>query len=377
MNDGQMMNAPKFSAFNDEDLDHPVNYPSAGSLWAVELCRGCTNVEDPADTSVTARYKILPALTADQTSYFHKGILIMYACAVWKQVVTPERYTRNSSLHFKRVLMFSSLAALTSCSAVALKEGGTLSSYERLGETRGRYTKSRTYVDVQGLRNVKTVSIVPTTFTSDAASRIKTAQDRYLVANALDRALCVSLSDRYRVISPLEPADLRVKVSVTDIVVTNQTAAGLSAAATLGTSFVLPVGVPRLPVGLGGLAVEAEAIDPSGTQLAAAVWSKGANSISNGPRVSEVGDAYALGATFGTYFSQLLIRGQEPSGVSLSLPSAQRIGFALGGKPKYSACDAFGRSPGLLGIAAGSLGAPPAWTDKVSSNGSSSAVNQP
>jgi len=36
----------------------------------------------------------------------------------------------------------------------------------------------------------------------------------------------------------------------------------------LGSSAVLPVSVPRLPIGLGGLAVEAEAVDSAGVQLA-------------------------------------------------------------------------------------------------------------
>ncbi|HXV31330.1 MAG TPA: DUF3313 domain-containing protein, partial [Sinorhizobium sp.] len=32
--------------------------------------------------------------------------------------------------------------------------------------------------------------------------------------------------------------------------------------------------------------------------------------------------------------------------------------------PKYDACRAFGRAPGLTGAVAGQLGLPPGWTDK-------------
>ena len=60
----------------------------------------------------------------------------------------------------------------------------------------------------------------------------------------------------------------------------------------------------------------------------------------------------------------MLVSGKEPKGLDLSLPSAQRMNSALGGKPKYAACDAFGRSPGLAGIVADKVGAPPEWTDK-------------
>lgn len=261
-------------------------------------------------------------------------------------------------------LVLPTVALLAGCTSVPLKEGGTLTSYHQLSPPKGKFTKSRTFVDAQGLAGVKTVSIVPTTFSFNAASRIKSPQDRALVSNALDRAVCVSLSDKYQIVPTGQPSDLTVRTVVTDIVATNKTMAGVSTAVSLGSSLALPVGIPRLPVGLGGLAVEAEAVDISGTQRAAVVWSKGANSITNNARVSEVGDAYSLAANFGKYFSRMLIGGKEPKGLDLSLPSGQRLNSALGGKPKYAACDAFGRSPGLAGIVADKVGAPPEWTDK-------------
>lgn len=250
------------------------------------------------------------------------------------------------------------------CTSVPLTEGGTLTSYNQLSPAKGKFTKSRSFVDAQGLKAVRTVSILPTTFSTNAASRIKADQDRSLVTNALDRAVCVALSDKYQLVPAGQPADLTVRAVVTDIVPTNKAIAGVSTAVSLGSSLALPVGIPRLPAGLGGLAVEAEAIDSAGMQRAAVVWSKGANSITNNARVSEVGDAYSLAANFGKYFSRMLMTGKEPKGLDLSLPSAQRMQSALGGKPKYAACDTFGRSPGLAGIIADKVGAPPQWTDK-------------
>jgi hypothetical protein len=253
---------------------------------------------------------------------------------------------------------------IAGCTSVELKEAGTLTSYDQLGSSKGKFTKSRTYVDAASLSTVETVSIVPATFSLAAASRVKSPQDRVLVTKALDRAVCVALSDKYIVVAPGQTADLTVRAVVTDIVVTNKTMAGVSTAVSLGSSAVLPVGIPRLPAGLGGLAIEAEAVDPKGVQRAAVVWSKGANSITNNARVSEVGDAYSLAADFGSYFAGLIITGKEPKGLQFSLPSGQRVKSALGGKPKYAACDAFGRSPGVLGMVADKVGAPPGWTDK-------------
>ncbi|WP_306867823.1 DUF3313 domain-containing protein [Neorhizobium galegae] len=254
--------------------------------------------------------------------------------------------------------------AVTGCTSVPLKEGGTLTSYSNLGVPKGTFGKRRLYVDGRHLATVKTVSIVPTAYSFSAASRIKSEADRSLVSNALDRALCVALSDKYQMVSAGQPADLTIRSVVTDIVPTNKAMAGVATAVTVGTGFVLPVSVPRLPFGLGGLAIEAEAVDGGGAQSAAMVWARGANSIQNNPRVSEVGDAYGLASKFASDFSRMLISGKEPKGLSLSLPSRQRMQSWLGGKPKYSACDTFGRAPGLVGVVAAKYGAPPEWTDK-------------
>ncbi|WP_416067770.1 DUF3313 domain-containing protein [Rhizobium sp. ZK1] len=255
-------------------------------------------------------------------------------------------------------------ATVSGCAAVPLKEAGTLASYSNLGPSKGTLAKKRLYVDGQQLARVRTVAIVPTVFSFSAASKIRYEVDRSLVSNALDRALCVALSDKYQMVPAGQPADLTVRSVVADIVLTNKAAAGVATVLSVGSGFALPVSVPRLPFGLGGLAIEAEALDAAGVQNAAMLWARGANSIQDKPRVSEVGDAYGLATKFAADFSQVLIAGKEPKGLNLSLPSKQRARSWLGGKPKYAACDAFGRAPGLLGALASKYGAPPQWTEK-------------
>jgi Protein of unknown function (DUF3313) len=251
------------------------------------------------------------------------------------------------------------------CASVPLKEAGTLKTYSNLGEQKGMLSKSRNYVDANALASVKTVRVVPTTFTQSALSLVKTEQDRTLIANALDREVCVALSDKFQIVSSGETADLTVRTVVTDVLPTDKVAAGVATATSLGGSVAgVPVGIPRLPIGLGGLAVEAEAIDSKDVQRAAMVWARGANSITNSPRVSEVGDAYSLASTFGNEFSSMLVTGKEPQALNMTLPSGQRIKSWFGGEPKYVACDTFGRAPGLGGVVAGKFGAPPEWTDK-------------
>ena len=253
---------------------------------------------------------------------------------------------------------------LSGCASVPLQDGGTLTSYSKLGDTKGNLSKARIFVDGQGLASVKRVSIVPTRFTSRAASKIESPADRALVSNVLDRALCIALSDKYEIVPTSQHADLIIRSAVTDVVPTDKAMAGAATAITLGSSAFLPVAAPRLPIGLGGLAVEAEAVDNKGVQRAAVIWARGANSIQNSPLVSEVGDAYALASTFAIDFSRTLILGKEPEMLDISLPSGQWIQSWFGGEPKYAACEAFGRAPGLSGIVAAKFGAPPEWTDK-------------
>ncbi len=260
------------------------------------------------------------------------------------------------------MLLLTAVAA--GCTSVPIKQAGTLGSYSKLSPPKGTLEKKQIYVDGRHLAQVKTVRILPTTFSFSAASKIKSDADRFLVTNALDRALCVALSDKYQMVPADQPADLTVHSTVADSVPTNKAMAGVATAVSVGSGFALPVSIPRLPFGLGGLAVEAEAVDRAGVQSAAMLWARGANSIQDNPRVSQVGDAYGLATKFASDLSRLLITGKEPKGLNLSIPSRQRVKSWFGGKPKYAACETFGRAPGLLGVIASKYGAPPQWVDK-------------
>lgn len=261
-------------------------------------------------------------------------------------------------------LMLPVFLAVSGCASVPLKTGGTLTSYSNLGPSEGRLSKTRSYADAQGLASAKTARIMPSAFSTSAAAEVPLADDRMLIANALDRTLCIGLSDKYRMVPEGVPADLTVRSTVTDIVLTDKIMAGVSTVTTLGSSAVSPVGLPRIPIGLGGLAVEAEALDRDGVQRAAMIWSRGANSIQDSPRYSEIGDAYGLAAKFGDAFAELLVSGTESQGFSVSLPKGHEIKSWLGSKPKYVACDQFGRAAGIPGAIISQFGAPPQWTEK-------------
>lgn len=254
-------------------------------------------------------------------------------------------------------------ALVAGCASVPLEQANSLKSYEGLTPMNGPLTKAKYKVAAADLGSAKTIYIEPATISATAYSTAKPA-DQALVANVISRALCVGVSDRFKVVDDRENADLVVHATVTRIVPTNATVAGLSTVTSLGANFIVPVPVPRLPMGLGGLAVEAEATTRDGSQVGAMVWAKGANFVTTSARVSRIGDAYSLAASFGSDFSKMLVTGKTPFKGLPKVPSAQKIRSGLGGKPKYAACEKFGRSPGLVDFAASQVGLPPSWTDK-------------
>ena len=259
-----------------------------------------------------------------------------------------------------------SLCAISAaCATVPLEQTGQLSSYERMSQSDGMLTKSLIRVDKDAVMAAKTVRITPTAFQPSAAPNVPTAQ-RELVANAIDRSVCLGLSERFVVVAADAEADLTVRAVVSYAATTNEVAAGVSKVAGMVPSFLslgVPVPVPRLPIGLGGLSVESEAVDRDGKQVSAMVWARGADAFTSSARVSKIGDAYELAAAFGDDFSRLLVTGETPFGKLAASPSMAKIGSTLGAKPKYRACEIFGKDPGVADLVAGRLGLPPEWTD--------------
>ena len=257
---------------------------------------------------------------------------------------------------------------LGGCATVPAVQGNQLSSYDGLSPSDGKLTKSKLMVKKENVLAAQTINIANTTFPSTLAPKL-TGEQRLLVANAVNRALCISLSDRFRVVTPDEPADLTVRATVTRATETDEIAAGVSAAASISTSFIdmgtsVPIPIPRIPYGLGDLAIEAEAVDPSGRQQAAMLWGRGAGVFFSSPRVSKSADAYELASAFGDDFGHLLVKGETPFKMNMNLPTWQKVNSNLGLAPKYAACEAYGRSPGVAGLVAENLGLPPEWTDK-------------
>ncbi len=273
------------------------------------------------------------------------------------------------------------LISVAACGTVLLNDNGSLTRYDLLRASSEASTSARLYADQAALAGTRTVRIIPTNFPANAAGAAGlTEVERRVVANNADRALCYELSLKYDVVQSRD-ADLTVRAQVTRVDATNLVGAGstigLSAAVTVasqvGVGFAEGIGrvpIPRVPIGLGSLTVEAEALDRRRQQRVAMVWGGAANSFTSQPRFSPASDAYDLAGDFGQDLGYLIATGQDPFKAPLTIPTWNRVRITtLGEAPLDPDCEAFGRAPGVNGIAGDYIGLPPDWTDKGPTNG--------
>ncbi|WP_298951172.1 DUF3313 domain-containing protein [uncultured Methylobacterium sp.] len=275
----------------------------------------------------------------------------------------------------RRAAAAALLLSVAGCGTVVLTESGLLSRYDRLTGSTEIATESRLFIDRPATAAARTVRIVPTEFPEVVSGPGLTPVERRLIANAADRALCYELSLRFDIVSTRN-ADLTVRANVTRVDLTNVPAAGatigasaaVTIAAQVGVGFADAVGkipVPRVPIGLGSLTIEAEALDSRRQQRAAMVWGGAANSFTSQARFSPASDAYDLAGEFGQDFGFLLVTGDNPFTAPLTIPTWERVRITtLGEAPRDPDCEAFGRAPGIDGIIGDYIGLPPDWTDK-------------
>ena len=183
------------------------------------------------------------------------------------------------------------------CATAPEPTSGYLSSYEGL-ETRSDTVRAsvRQRRDEDRARGIEEVHIERAELTSDAAPALG-AEDWALVLGEMDRQVCYELSERFTVLDAPAPGAAKVRLAATRISPTGQ--AGSAASAVAGYFIPGPIGL-RAPGTTGGLAAEAELLDPEGRQIAAIVWARNATVIgTDDPSLSRVGDAHQLAEVFG------------------------------------------------------------------------------
>jgi hypothetical protein len=190
-----------------------------------------------------------------------------------------------------------------------LGNGATL---QRVDDTVRAQIDRRRAAEVAG--GVTRVALRPTILAAGVERPASLADaDIAPVLREMDRQLCYALSDRFEVAPAATGAGgdvATVEVQVTRIQATN---AAASVASAVVSRAIPGPGSLRLPVGRGGLAVEARALVGDGREAAAMAWSRGAGVAFDRGSLSAVGDAHRFASAFADDFAEWLAGPDRPA----------------------------------------------------------------
>lgn len=195
------------------------------------------------------------------------------------------------------VLLGALLLAACASAPKAPREG--FSTLRALDTVRDEpHARIARFLDVEAVLAAQSVSPPRFVVAEGAAGEGIDPSQAVLVANRAARDLCTALAPYFR-ITETGP-ELELALYVTAIEPTSAGAAGISE--------LIGVFVPgpfRLPAGLGGFAADGVA-RRGGEDLLVLRWAEGANPVTEGARVSRIGDAYQLAGDFADDFADAL-----------------------------------------------------------------------
>jgi len=197
----------------------------------------------------------------------------------------------------------------TGCAANGLQQVDTLSDYRNLQTSERRLLQVREWADPQALRAVDAIyipqaAIVPGVV---AGSGVDPARFNRIVGK-LNQTMCRRLArSGFEITADPELASHRLQMTITGFEATNRVSAGASRL--IGFAIPGPLS-PRIPIGIGALAVEGEMLDASDTQIAALAWSSRNHLVSSGG-FSEIGDGYDLAQVFADSFGDLIASARD------------------------------------------------------------------
>jgi hypothetical protein len=187
------------------------------------------------------------------------------------------------------------LWGLAACQTAPTPDSGFLADYARLQTQADTMRASiRKHRDEAAAAQIEQVWLDPAVLIGSAGSGL-TETERAMVLREVDRQVCYEVSERFTLAaSPAGAA--RVRTAVVGI---ERTGAAGSAVAAVANAFIPGPGTVRAPGTTGGLAAEAELLDPRGAQAAALAWARNANVVgTDTPSLSRVGDALQMAEPF-------------------------------------------------------------------------------
>jgi hypothetical protein len=211
--------------------------------------------------------------------------------------------TANLPVSPFRCLVVSAAFALGACASVPAQREGVFERERPLttvADKRHRHIEQ--FVDSSALSATPRIALPVVRLADGAYGAAIAPAQATLVANHAARSVCLGLARYAELQAAAADGAMDARLVVTAIEPTSGAAAGASSA----IGYFVPV-PSRLPIGLGGLAVEAELRDPHAGQVALMRWARGANAVTQDAKMSSIGDAWQLAERFGKDFARALL----------------------------------------------------------------------
>lgn len=230
------------------------------------------------------------------------------------------------------------LGLLSACSTIP-EDKGSLSNYKNLDKTSGVASKFKSFSNKEKLKNYNSIYIAPTIIDQKVLDKVGDARID-LVANLIDRTICMNLAKSYEILSAQSDNALSMKLYITDFEPTGRAASTISSAILV-----------RVPIGLGLLSAEGEITANDAGQLMAIQWSHKAAPVLTTGGLSKISDAYSFASEFANKTSKLA----QPEGDRNNQDDIIKL------RQKFC-IDNYGKGTAAMGLS--QIGAPPEMFDK-------------
>lgn len=167
------------------------------------------------------------------------------------------------------------------------------------------HARADRFLDVDAMLAARSATLPRVIVADGAAGDDITPAQAALVANRAARDVCNALAPHLELVE--RGGDLDVELRLIALQPTSRGVAGVSEV----IGYFAPVSV-RLPVGLGGLAIDGLARSADGDVLVLR-WAEGANALTESALISTIGDAYQLANEFADDFADAVVdpRGRD------------------------------------------------------------------
>lgn len=246
------------------------------------------------------------------------------------------RLFRNDYL--KNIGLCIMLGLLSGCSTIP-EDNGNLTNYANFNEVSGVASKFKAFSDKEKLKNYDSIYIAPTIIDKKVLDKVGDARID-LVANLIDRTICMNLAKSYEILSAKSDNALSMKLYITDFEPTSRAASTLSLA--------IPV---RIPIGLGMLSAEGEITTNDAGQVMAIKWSHKAAPVLDTGGLSKISDAYEFASEFANKASKLA-QSEDDKNIQDDIIKLRQK-FCI---------DNYGKGTAAMGLS--QIGAPPEMFDK-------------